>query len=238
MELNDFLTYAVPVYILELLAAIAGSYYLIKVPNHNKFTKYFVCYLWLTFVVEIICTYAPIGYFSGYEYFSFVKDTRFERNNWLYNCYFAVAYTFYAYFFGHYLRDKLLQKSLYLLAGIFFICSLISLITGDYLFVQDSKFINLGGTLLLFLSVILFYFELLKSNIILNLKRFLPIYLSVGLIVFYLCTTPLTIFSQYFNAENNIFVNLQVQLILYCNIFMYSTFIVGFIVCSGKKTSY
>jgi hypothetical protein len=72
----------------------------------------------------------------------------------------------------------------------------------------------------------------------LNLKRFLPLYVSIGVMIFYLCVTPLSIFSDYFNSENSLFVKLQVHLILFSNIFMYSFFILGFYICSRKKKSF
>lgn len=238
LELFDYFIYTIPVYTLELLAAIAGSIFLAKNPETYANTKYFVWYLWLTFVVEILGAYAPILYFTDYKYFSFIEATRFVRNNWLYNLYFAISFSFYPIYFSGFLKEKSQKYMLRLIALLFLVIAVVSFTISDTFFTEDSKFVNLVGTLMLLLSVIMFYFELLRSNLILNLKKFLPLYMSFGLIVFYLCVTPLTIFSQYFNAENDTFVNLQVQIILYSNLFMYSVFILGFISCSRKKKFY
>ncbi|MCW8981918.1 MAG: hypothetical protein OQJ83_11085, partial [Altibacter sp.] len=84
---------------------------------------------------------------------------------------------------------------------------------------------------------VLFYFELLRSDMLLQLKHFLPLYISAGVLVFNLCVTPIDIFSEYFK-NNTFLVELKVYVYLYANIFMYSSFIIGFIVCSKKKRSY
>lgn len=238
LEFIDYIKYAIPVYAIELLAAIAGIFYLLKVPAFNLATKYFVAFLWFTVIIELVGSYAPVAYFTDYEYLSFVKDTRLEKNTWLYNCYSLLSASFYTYYFGSFIRSKISKKVLKFLLVVFLVSSILNLIFSDVFFKEDSKFVNLGGTFLIFFAVILFYFELLKSDRLLNLKRFLPLYVSIGVMIFYLCVTPLSIFSDYFNSDNILFVKLQVHLILFSNIFMYSFFILGFYICSIKKKSY
>ena len=110
----------------------------------------------------------------------------------------------------------------------------------DGFFPSSPKFITIAGTFLLFFSVMFFYFELLRSDLVLQLKRFLPFYISVGVLVFNLSITPIEILSQYFNLEegNELFIKLHINVLLIANIFMYSTFILGFIICSRKKKFY
>jgi hypothetical protein len=238
LEFIDYIKYAIPVYAVELLAAIAGIFYLLKVPAYNLVTKYFIWFLWFTVMIELIGSYAPIAYFTDYDYLSFVKDTRFEKNKWLYNFYSLVSASFYTYYFGTFIKSKNWKLILKFLLIAFIVSSVLNLIFSDVLFEEDSKYVNLGGTFLIFFAVILFYFDLLKSDRLLNLKRFLPLYVSIGVMIFYLCVTPLSIFSDYFNSENSLFVKLQVHLILFSNIFMYSFFILGFYICSRKKRSF
>ena len=233
----DYLIYALPVTLIELFSVFAGIYYLSKSQSSDLVTKYLVWFLGLTFLTEVIGTYAPVAYFSDYEYFGFVKDTPFEKNKWLYNCYSIIGYGFFPIYFGYYLKNIFWTRLLKGLVFIFVISSILNLIFSDVFYKSDSKFVHLAGTLLLLFSVALFYLELLRSNLILNLKRFLPMYISIGVFIFYLCITPLTIFSDYFNSKNNSFVELQVNMILYSNIFMYSLFILGFYICSRKKKS-
>ena len=112
---------------------------------------------------------------------------------------------------------------------------MLNLILSDVFFKEDSVFTAIAGTLLLLLVNVLFYFDLLKSNQILNLKKQLPIYISVGVLVFYLCVTPIDLFSQYFKRVNELFVNVKAIIYIIANILMYTTFTIGFLVCAKNK---
>ena len=233
----DFIIYALPVTFIELLSVLAGIYYLKRSKPKHPITKYFVWFLGFTFFTEVVGAYSPIAYFSEYEYFGFVKDTNFERNKWLYNIYSLVFAVFFTMYFRHYLRNKLWRLILKIVVVLFVVSSIINLAITGVFFEEDSEYVNLLGTFLIFFSITLFYFELLRSDILLNLKRYLPLYVSIGVLVFTLCMTPLSIFSEYFNEENSAFVKLQSHLILYSNLFMYTFFIIGFYICR-KRTTY
>lgn len=237
LTIVDFTIYALPVTFIELLSVLAGIYYLKKSKSQHPATKYFVWFLGLTFFTEVVGAYSPIAYFSDYEYFGFVQDTSFERNKWLYNFYSLFFAVFYTYYFRNYLKNKLWRLILKVLIVLFIVSSIINLTITGVFFTEDSAYVNLVGTFLIFFSITLFYFELLRSDILLNLKRYLPLYISIGVLVFTLCMTPISLFSEYFNEENSAFVKLQSHLILYSNLFMYTFFIIGFYICR-KRTTY
>ncbi|MBT8262320.1 MAG: hypothetical protein KJO05_05825 [Bacteroidia bacterium] len=222
---------------MELLAALAGSFFLYKT-NAAKISKQLVGFLWITFIVEVIAAYAPIAYFSDYKYFSFVKDTVFEDHKWLYNMYSLFSAVFLTYYFHQHLRNIKWKLILQVTLIAFSVAAIINLIFSGVFFVSDAQFTLLIGTLILIMSIIMFYFELLQSDLLLQLKRILPMYISVGVMVFSLCVTPVDIFSEYFSEGNDSFVVLRNNVYLYTNIFMYTTFIIGFIICSKEKTSY
>ena len=237
MEVQDFLQFSGPIVLLELFAAIAGVYYLKKVPVISRPSKMLVAFLWFTFLIEVIASYSPIAYFSEYRFFSFVEDSVFRRNRWLYNIYNIIGPVFFVYYFRSYINNKIYKKLLLILTILFVISSCINLALTDVFFKFESQYVNLAGTFLLFFSIILFFFQLLKSDHILNLKRFLPIYIAIAVMLFSLCVTPLTIYSEFFRTStgNQLFVDLHVRALLYSNIFMYSFFILGFIICSRTK---
>ncbi len=222
---------------MELLAALAGSFYLSNT-NASKISKQLVAFLWITFFVEVIAAYAPIAYFSEFKYFSFVKDTPFEDHKWLYNIYTLYSYIFLTYYFYQNLRNLKWRLILKVIIVTFAFAAVINLIFSGIFFEADAQFTLLAGTLILVMSIIMFYFELLQSDLLLQLKRILPMYISVGVMVFSLCVTPVDIFSKYFSAENVSFVALRNNVYLYTNVFMYTIFIIGFLICSRKKTSY
>jgi hypothetical protein len=222
---------------LELLAATAGTYYLKKNTEASNSTFYLVYFLWFTFILEVIAIYSPIAYFTDCEYFGFVYDTVFERNIWLYNIYSLISFSFFVYYIMSLLKSKAQKKTITLILYIYLIIGVLNLILSDVFFKEDSVFTAIAGTLLLLLVNVLFYFDLLKSNQILNLKKQLPIYISVGVLVFYLCVTPIDLFSQYFKRVNELFVNVKAIIYIIANIFMYTTFTIGFLVCAKKNNS-
>lgn len=195
-------------------------------------------FLWVTFFVEFIGAYAPIAYFTKFKYFKFVEGTVYSDNYWLYNILILITYIFYMWYFRWYLKDRKWRTILGALIILYAGASIINLLISDVYFTGFSQFSMFAGAIMLFLSVGLFYFELLRSDIMLYLTRFLPFYISIGALILHLCITPIDFFSKYFSAANNVFVNLRVSILLYANIFMYATFILGFIVCSRRTKSY
>jgi len=236
LEFTDFLAAFIPVTIAQLLAALAGSYYLRKI-TYNKRTRYLVWFLWVTFFIEVIAAYAPIAFFSEYKFFSFVDNTPFSANYWLYNCFLPLGFVFFAYYFRTYIKAKQSRLIIKITSVAYLASTVVNLLLTDVFFIGFSQYTNVSGTLLIFLAVVLFYFELLRSDILLRLKQFLPLYISIGVLIFNLCATPVDLFSDYFSPENNIFIKLRVNVLMYANIFMYLTFTLGFIVCSRKKRS-
>lgn len=222
------------------MAALAGSYYFRNARPHLKSTKYLVLFLWITVLVEFIAGYVIVGFYSDYTYFSFIKDTPFQSNYWLYNIFHVIGFSFFCLYFASFLKKRS-WKTLVLI-----LTTLVIVVPGVYVFFTPSFFeptsqiLAISRTLLLFFSIVLFYFELLRSDLLLEIKTFLPFYISVGVLVFNLCVTPLDILFNYFNIVdgNELFVKLRLNVLLYANVFMYVTFIAGFLICSRKKKSY
>lgn len=237
MGFTYFLQNVIPIQLTELVAAIAGTYYLGKIPPLRS-TKYLVYFLWLTIIVELICSYPAIAYFSEYKYFGFVEDTPYEDNYWIYNVYIIISYLFYIYYFRSFLKNKVLKSFLLYTMILYAIVAVVYLFVSDIYFNGISSVASIAGTLILTFVIIAFYFELLKSDVLLKLKHFLPLYISVGVLVFHLCLTPIDIFSEYYDDKNTFYNELKANVYLYSNIFLYSTFTIGFLICSRRKTSY
>ena len=198
-------------------------------------------FLWFTVFVEIFGSYSPIGYFSEYRYFPFIQDTVFQNNLWWYNLFAISNFAFFTYYFISFLKNKTLRSIAHVSIVLYLFISLgVYIITGS-LFSSTSNFVMIIGTLLLLMSVLSFYFELLRSDLLLQLKRLLPFYISVGVLIFNLCVTPVDILSDYFSERegNALFVRLHITVLLFANLFLYTSFILGFLICSRtKKFSY
>lgn len=204
-----------------------------------KNAKLFVSYLWFTFFVEMVGSYAPIAYFSDYKIFSFVEHTPFNQNHWLYNIFTVINFVFISYFFTSLLKNKRIKNIFY--GGIIaFIILAVCVHISIGMHNPASRTIAVSGTLLILLSILSFYYELLRSDLLLRLKYFLPFYISIGILISQVSVAPIEFFADYFNLSggNELFVALRFKVIVFTNVFLYLSFIIGFVVCSRETKSY
>lgn len=238
MGIQEFLLYITPIFILELLAAISGSFYLKKISVPLKNTRFLVGFLWFTVFAEIIGSYAPIGFFTEYRWFSFVKDTMFANNFWWYNLVTILNFGFFTYYFSSYIRDRNVRRLFFvLIVGFFTAAFSYYFVEGKLLFTGSSGVINVAGTLLLLTAILVFYFQLLRSDLVLKLKFFLPFYISVGVLIFNLIVTPIEQLSKYLigDSSNEFYLDFYFNIVKFANIILYLSFIIGFLICSRKK---
>ena len=235
MDFSYYIENTLPITIFELLAAFFGTYYIFSGRKKHLPTKILVIFLWITVFIEIIGSYSPIAYYSSYKYFAWVEGTKFAQSNWLYNPYLILSYCFYPLYFRSYIRIKTWKIILKYLVIFFLVTAILNLVFSDAYFTTFSQYTLLLGALLIFVSVGLFYFQLLRSEAPFNLKHYLPFYISIGTFFFHLCMTPIALYSKYFKVENIDFVDFRVKALLFSNILMYFIYIIGFIICRKKS---
>lgn len=218
----------------QLLAAISGNFYLKKGKQPKKWNKYFVKFLWLTFFVEFLGLYAAVGYYSDYNYLSCIKDTPFADNSWLFNLFLIFNFAFLAAYFSSFIENEIIQKVIAWLIILYVLISSGYLIYTDVFFKYFSRVSVFLGSVLLIISILLFYYQILKSEKLLKLKGYLPFYLSIGCGIFYLCTTPLFLYTNYLSIEDVVFLQFYQYVLFIANIFMYLFYALSFVVCSRK----
>lgn len=215
----------------ELLAFVFGLIYYQK--NKSRETYYLVWFLGITIFTELFRWYA---YFVDSGFLSFLKDTVFQSNYWVGNSYALLSYLFYINYFKWFLLDKKSIKIINWLSVIFLIISISEILFSGGFFHRFMPISNMAGTLFVFISIGYFYLELLKSDQILVVNRSLPFYISVGALLFHLCTTPVFIYSVYYsNSIDPSFVNLYRHIIFSTNVLLYSIYIIGFLICFQTK---
>lgn len=219
----------------EFLAAVAGSYYLFKTPHPKKIIRLFVYFLWLTVFIEVIGLYTVYAYFTDYKNLEFLRDSPFERNYWLYNSFHVLSFAMYYFFFILHLNSAKTRRILTLTALIFLITVIINLIYSGIFFVAYSAYTSVGGTLIIIICILAYYYEILKSDNILNFYKNVVFYVSIGVLIWYLVVTPLFIYSKYFTLASPDFVALHGLIIILSNVFMYGMFIIGFLISSGRS---
>ncbi|SEM23227.1 hypothetical protein SAMN04487910_4493 [Aquimarina amphilecti] len=224
------------VHLLELIAAIFGTFYIFKY-REDKSTRYFTYFLWLTVFVETVGLIPNI--IQSVESFGHLKETFWNQNFWLYNTYLILSFLFYLNYVKMNLKSSKLKKVLMIFFLIYGLSTIVNLVFSKVLFEAYSAYSFVVGSILLFFSIGLYYYEILQSNAILNFSRSIPFYFSVGTLVFHLCVTPLFIYSRYYsNRTSPEFVEVYALILTIANIFMYTCYIIGFLICSKKNKSY
>ncbi len=221
---------------LELLSAIFGLKYISKNLG-NIPLKYFVWFLFFTVGIEVF-GFVP-RCIRVFESIAFLKTTFLAKNYWLYNLYFILSYMMYVYYFRKQLVSA--RAKLFLKYALFFygISCVGNLCLSNIYFTSYASYTFMMGSFLVFISIGMYYLEMLNSDTILRFDRTISFYISIGALVFHLVTTPLAIYSKYFKImDSPDFVNLYRIIFHSANVFMYTCYIVGFIICSKKIKSY
>ncbi|QED36451.1 hypothetical protein FK178_01375 [Antarcticibacterium arcticum] len=223
------------IYLMELGAAIAGSIYLWKARVPQKGVRLFVYYLWLVVFVELIGLYPSYAYFNDYNKLGFIKDTLFERNYWWYNSYSVIKFLVLYVFFILQLNPPSRRRKLFVISALFILSFIIHLIFGDTFFKAHSAYMSVTGTLFLMILILLYHFEILKSDRILKFYRSMPFYISIGILIWHVSITPVFIYNKYFTLKSPDFIYFQMMFLRSINIFLYGILILGFIVCTFKR---
>ncbi len=213
---------------------MAGSFYLHKKGDYSKkkIDKLIVYFLWFTFFSEVVLGWP--GFLNReFEELSFLKIIIPSNNSWIFNTIIIVKFLIYSVFFKGYILSVKFKRILNFLIITFLVTSILNLILTDVYFVKMSSYTYICGSILLLTSVLAYFYEILRSDEILNITKSLPFYISIGALVFHLCMTPLFIYTAYFiTYRTPDFSNFYHLILTSCNIFMYSCYSIGFIVTS------
>ena len=220
---------------LELLAAVVGLYFLRRC-TAEKGDKIFVWFLWYVFIVETINLYPAFAYYEGYEFFSFLKESPFRRNYWIANPNVIIINSFYCYYFILHLTSVKFRKAFQILLITYIATSLLNLLVTNVYFYAYSQYSTIVGAILLTLIIGFYWYELLLSNKILYSFKSLAFYVSFIALIWHLATTPLFIYSFYYNTERSVeFVQMYRIILISLNVFMYLGYIISFLILSRKR---
>lgn len=179
--------------------------------------------------VETLGLYPTYAYFSDYTSLSFIRNTPFERNYWLYNIHKIISLLTYLSLFTSRLGGKRMRKIFWILIAVFAVSSFYNLIFSGIFYIGHSVFTTVSGTFLLVVIILIYYYELLKSDQILDFYYNVVFYISLGAVVWHLVVTPIFIYNKYFSLQSPDFVLLHSWILRLANVFLYGTIIVGFL---------
>lgn len=212
-------------------------YYLKKTTFPIKNSRLLVYFLWFIVFTELFGSYAPIAYYSEYRIFGFVENTAFQNNMWWYNIISIINFSFCTYYFSSFLRSDRLKFIFNSAIVIYLVVAVIYYGFSGEFYTESTGIMGIVGVLLLLISILVFYYQLLRSDLILTLKHFLPFYISIGVLFFNLIVTPIELLSEFLTVgeSNVLFVELYINVLQIANIILYLSFIFGFIICSKKR---
>lgn len=220
------------VILLESFAAISGLYYYKKKPT-DKAVGFFAYFLLLTYFVEIIGTIPILIYWN--EPLHFLKDTFWYSNFWLHNPYLIISFVVYIFYFKWHISNKKIRQIINIGLIFYVIICITNLIFSDVFLRSNSVVTYLLGSFFLLGVIFYYYFEILLSNKILIIKREISFYISFPALLFFLTTTPIIIYFEYFNDKSPDFVDLSNMVFMTMNILMYSAYSIAFLWLANKK---
>ena len=143
---------------------------------------------------------------------------------------------FYAIFFSLFINNQRSKRIIYSLVILFFSIASIVLFFDDNFFKGFSPFTLIAGSILVLISISIYYFELLKSEQLLSIWKSMVFYISVGAFVYHLCTTPLFLYSIFLKSQANpAFIETYKIVVYVSNLFLYLVYIFGFFTTQNQS---
>ncbi len=160
-------------------------------------------------------------------------------NMWIYNGYINIEYLFFLWLFYHYIENKFYKKLIIIGSAVYEIYFIISLLflTKNLNTMQTYPFTF--AQILIIIVLFIFLLQMLSSDKILHIQKFLVFWVALGLLFYYIVPLPLNV-SENLLYKNNlsremIFFLRQIQYI--ANTLLYTLITYGYIWSSKTYTS-
>jgi uncharacterized membrane protein YfcA len=208
-DLKDLFTY------FQLITAIAGSlcYYKYK----DTFLKYFLFLLWYIVFNDFFAKMYRLN-ISAYDVF-------------FYNIFQIISFSFYLLLFKKAIKSPSHKKTISILLFAYYFCYFINLFVEDFFTSYFTNTFIIGGTMII-ISILIYFFELLKSNKIIQINKMLLCWISIGLLFFILPNIPFNIAQKYDTDSPIISYNYTVYFSL---LFIYNIILITGFFSSDKK---
>lgn len=220
---------------LEMIAVISGIFYIRKYPDDDK-SRYFLYFLIFTLILDL---FGWLPYFI-YEYkiFSELKHTIFARNEWIFNIYDLISFSFFLVYISSFF-EKYKNRIASAILTILFLFIGVSNLFYSKQFYDDIIAINfIIGGILVFIHAMHYILQIISTERILIFYKDISFYLILGLLVYSLVLPPVFIYSSYYVSGSPNFVYIYRIVITVVNIIVYSCYSIGFFVCLKKNKSY
>lgn len=214
------------IHIVELLAALAGSYYWLKTKDQT--IRPFIWYLWFVVIIETIGMYPYLYDQVDNDIINWLQHSFMRRNTWLYNISKLVSLLLIWMFMKRNINfsfsHKVINITVFLCIGIIILYFLLS---GNF-FVTTIDYPIAIITFSIFTMAIIYLWELVRSDQILSFYKDHVFYIIIAMVLFYICITPMLLFQEYYLERNKSFIKFRGLLLTISNIILYSCYIFAF----------
>ncbi|PWK19716.1 hypothetical protein LX78_01066 [Xanthomarina spongicola] len=232
----DFLTsyFNFIVYGFEILAAIAGLYFLNK--TKNKSTRIFVFYLLYVVFVEFVAV--CLIFFKSTLLVSYLISLGIKSTSW-FNLFWLYGSILFVLFYYHSLLTNTKFKLVLKIMAILFSVVMLShfIVFPNVFLTEHPPLYQISGLIITLICVALYFIEFLNDEKVLMIFQTFSFYATLGLFVWWLIITPVIFYDNYNTIADWDFANLKRRIFLFANIFMYTCFTVGFIITKPKSNN-
>lgn len=184
--------------------------YHFKKYNHNFLLKIWLCFLIYSFLNESI---------SRYIIESYRVRTITGSNSW-----FILNVLFYMFFYLFSIKNLVSKKIIISLISVYILINISMLFYIDY---TKEYFVYswIIGQFFIVVSIMIYFVEVLKSEVILTIQKSLIFWISLGVLIFNVGLLPVFVIAELIDWQG-----IFKYIILTVNILMATSFITGFIV--------
>ncbi len=204
------------IHFFEILALTLATIHFKKYRHSTE--RFFLYFLWLTIFVE------ALG--------AFVNGVLIQNNIWVYILFGFVSFTFFFYWYWSILKKPLFKKVIIYLSLLYVIIALKEMFTESWEFNHVSSFV--AGAIVVIIASVLYFYELLNSDKVLNIKYNLRFWIATGLLLFNVGMVPFIVFSKEFSVHDI----LRNIILVSLNIILYSCYSLGFIWTKQERNQY
>ncbi|MBP1839683.1 hypothetical protein [Formosa algae] len=221
----------------ELLALAMGLISFKKFKNTP--IQYFILFLLYSVLVELggstLKNLHPGGALEEYQYL--LKYRFFYSNYWWYGLFWTIgSVLFWSFFFQKIISNKTYRNILNISTYAFIICvSIYTLIYIDEFFYTVSTFNKLFGSVIILLAIVLYFIDVLQSDVILTFYKSIYFYISMSLFFWWIVTMPLYFYQKFVLIENLEYIKLLRLTRLFSNILMYGAYACALVFCKPEK---
>ena len=194
----------------QIAAFIAAVLMWRKAKNTKQ--KHFVYFLGFVLVIELL----------GYG----IPQIFQIKSQFIYNCFTVISLLFYLFWFRKILVNK---KIINLFVILFLIATCTAIFIEDF-WLSLWRIPLITGIIMILICAIIFYYELLQSDKIINYRESQTFWIVTGLLIFYIGFLPLLLFQPYLKVSK---ISYRIPITI-LNIIMYGFFIKSFL-CLKKK---